>query len=397
MICSRTCVFTFCFCTDSLHEITIQYTESGDFNEISLLRYSDHMYYLVAPYPHYSAKSNSELQLHDNLGKRELEMAQIEAEWKLMKDCMSEMMEYMTSPTGYDIPPRYTSVLMQQSACDIPMSSKVAQMMEIVHSNFMDSKSSTTTTSTSAATVDSEMKMDVDFVPNLLADTNYVIRSGHEEEDVYIEPIRYFLQRNGLNDKCPKIAIKKDVRHYLNQDEVLCTKQPIFVISKKRYSQLWTHDSCQLIAQCDIGKHVVIGQYLGVCVLDTEYEEIYDGTTHKAEYELFAHSAQIDSMDKLDISIDALRLQKQYGIYVPFLSMKHAKDCDEANVVFITVFVNDWPSIFALTTRQISKGQELKHQYPGNSLKRSRETKNRLITKMEQIRHIKDTFQSLNF
>ena len=377
------------------------------FKTVSLLRYSQRpqpigMYYLVVPYSTYSAKSNGELRIIAKLSEWDEFIKTENDEWIWMQNMMMEMRGF--APNGFEVLPRYNLVDIISSKnsdssspqCLIPMSRTVSELIDIVHCNFMDNQSkgsiTTTTTTTSIATHDDDMKMDIDV--DSTESTNiprYVIRII-DAADEYIQPIQRFLQHNGLYSTFPDISASK--HNPMSQREVLFVDKSGY--PKKDKIPLYD-ESYRLVAQCDIGKNVVLGQYLGVQVLETEYEDIYDSTTLQNEYDLFQYNQSIDALQPtesipcLEISIDAMRLQKQYRVDVPFLVMRDCESAIAQNVVFAKVFVNDWPAIFLLTTQQIKKGEELLSCYPPifRSLSKQRyDTMRRTKKKRRQIKKI---------
>lgn len=319
-----------------IHE-RIEYDENDKFNTLYLAKYANQnchsLYFLVVPYSNYCIQTENDLFLIHKLAKLHQQNNE-----KLNK--MKQIINCLKSEIPFIAKPKYNQIQMvpMKNNIAIPISKKVQSLMDVVARNQNDKK--------------------------------YKIRMDKKHKNKnYERAVADFLDLNGLNCIKPKIAINAQI--FDDVDNVLVVDQN-------------DENETKLITKCDINKCVVIGQYFGILTMGNEYDQIYDGSVNIDDHNLFCFNLRIDSIQSIasaeyselcgfdeneykkeenvsfDVVVDALRFDKESeSTKNLFLRMRHCDDTNKANVIFLTVYINEWPNIFLITTQGIKANDEL--------------------------------------
>ena len=203
-------------------------------------------------------------------------------------------------------------------------------------------------------------------------DTSYLITNNPFEmvhTDAELKKIEKFIVTNGVNASEPIII---DRKRQMMQSGVLgirlCEADngqcPTSIGSKLR-------DEKECFAKCSISKGVIVGQYIGYEVLDTEWGLLFRGThsekahlTYSLSASLSADSAMIidgysnyrHSMDTAEDSSFLLRINDGR---VDLAEPPTLSDRLRINTRFVSILCDGYPLILVETTRKIKKNEAL--------------------------------------
>ena len=213
-----------------------------------------------------------------------------------------------------------------------------------------------------------------------LVDPQIMIHSDFNHPKIR-EQIVAYLHENGLDNSQPNIYFGDD--DYCPYHEVLT----VFNIGEQHRIKALI-GSKGLMTNCNIPKHTVLGQYVGITYTKEEYKKIFE---HSNQWTLrnqfaFDESVNIPIIRDKEVKREKVELVLD-GFGLGFLNetesdhMSKINDCrldiinctnptieDEEyhNVDFVSCAVNGWPVIFVVAVKDIQKDTELFGFYGGN-------------------------------
>ena len=216
---------------------------------------------------------------------------------------------------------------------------------------------------------------------------------GDEEIYDYFDAILNFLNENEENVIIPQILIYQNSDITMNgnnnddDDENYTLKLQTEVLEKYKIGNhprvIALNGQYGIRARMDIPKHTVVGQYIGIEYLESEFHEAYSRTVQNAIKNIYAFTLSVGDNPTSNknksktsnnnypkIVIDALGFKEEEHksntlIYINDCrsdissEQKSNDDTKFENVMFAKVALNGWPSIFVITKREIKKGEEL--------------------------------------
>lgn len=222
-----------------------------------------------------------------------------------------------------------------------------------------------------------------------------------KEFNSYLDSILNYLMANDENGFAPALFLGSESEKQHNQSEFI---EKFGIDNNHRISQL--NGRMGLRAKRDLPENTVLGQYCGIEYLLKEFEDVYNGTKQGDLKNIYAFNLEVlmpkqqnnnnnnigngngnDDNGDLNMGNNEYIEGKKYQIVIDALLdinntnnrilLTYINDCrsdisgesmqnnDKAyeNIKFVKVFVNGWPMIFVVTSRDIKQNDEIMGYY----------------------------------